>query len=76
VYTQYSIPAVVFSGQQHAGLEVLQLVFDAVKTPDDAFRFILILEFFRDLDQFRYLLKLIRKLAVSIQTVLKRLLLF
>ena len=76
MYAQYSIPAVVFSGQQHAGLEVLQLVFDAVKTPDDAFRFILILEFFRDLDQFRYLLKLIRKLVVSVQTVFKGLLLF
>ena len=76
MYAQYSIPAVVFSGQQHAGLEILQLVFDAVKTPDDAFRFILILEFFRDLDQFRYLLKLIRKLVVSVQTVFKGLLLF
>jgi hypothetical protein len=76
MYAQYSIPAVVFSGQQHAGLEILQLVFDAVKTPDDAFRFILILEFFRDLDQFRYLLKLIRKLVVSIQTVFKGFLLF
>jgi hypothetical protein len=76
MYAQYSIPAVVFSGQQHAGLEILQLVFDAVKTPDDAFRFILILEFFRDLDQFRYLVKLVRKLAVGIQTVFKGFLLF
>jgi hypothetical protein len=76
MYAQYSIPAVVFSGQQHSGLEVFKLIPDAVKAPDDCFCFIFILEFFRDLDQFRYLLQLIRNLAVSIQTVLKRLLLF
>jgi hypothetical protein len=76
MYAQYSIPAVVFSGQQHARLEVLKLIFDAVKTPDDCFGFILILELFRDLDQFRDLLKLIRKIVVGIQTVLERLLFF
>jgi hypothetical protein len=76
MYAQYSIPAVVFSGQQHAGLKIFQFVFDAVKAFDDVFRFILVLEFFRDLDQFRYLVKLVRKLAVGIQTVFKGLLLF
>ena len=76
MYAQYSIPAVVFSGQQHARLEVLEFIFDAVKAPDDCSGFILVFEFFRNLDQFRYLLKLIRKLAVSVQTVFQGLLLF
>ena len=76
MYAQYSIPAVVFSGQQHTCLEVFKLIFDAVKTHDDCFGFILILELFRDLDQFRDLLKLIRKVVVGVQTVLERLLFF
>jgi hypothetical protein len=76
MYAQYSIPAVVFPGQQHTCLEVFKLIFDAVKTPDDCFGLIFVLEFFRDLDQFRDLLKLIRKLAVSVQTVFQGLLLF
>ena len=76
MYAEYSISAVVFSGQQHAGLEVFKFVFDAVKTSDHAFRFILVLEFFRDLDQFGYFVKLVRKLIVQIQTVFQRLFLF
>jgi hypothetical protein len=74
VYTQYSIPAVVFSGQQHTGLEIFKLIPDAVKALYDALRFFLILELFRDLDQLRYLLKLISEFVVRVKSVLEGLL--
>ena len=68
---EYSILAVVLAGQKHPGLEILKLVFDAVKAPDNRLSLVLILELFGDFDQFGYFVKLIRKFIVCIQAVLK-----
>ena len=76
MYAEYSIFAVVFSGQQHAGPEILQFVRDALKTSDHRFRFFLVFEFFRDLDQFRYLIKFFRQPVIQSEPVLEDLFLF
>ena len=47
MYAQYTVLAVVFSGQQHVCLEVFQLIRKSGEACDNALRFVLILKFFR-----------------------------
>ena len=76
MYAKYSIPAVVFSGQQHACLELFKILSYAGKAFYDAFRFLLILELLSYLNQFRYFFQLARQLVVRVQAVFERLLFF
>ena len=76
MYTQYSIFAVVFSGQQHLCPEILKLIADLLKTPDHCFRFFGVIKLLSDLDQFRYLFQFRAKPVICAEPVFERLFFF
>ena len=76
MYTQYSIFAVVFSGQQHLRPEILKFIADLLKTSDHCFRFFFVIKLLSDLDQFRYLVQFRAQPVICAESVLERLFFF
>ena len=75
MYAEYTVFAVVFSGQQHVCLELLKLIGKPVEDSDDILCFILIFELFRYINKLRKIFRFRSEPLIQAELVLKRLLL-
>ena len=75
MYAEYTVLAVVFSGQEHVCLEIFKLIRKLAEACDNALRFVLILQFFRYIYKLGKFIRLRSQSFIQTKFVLKRLLL-
>ena len=73
MYAQYTVLAVVFSGQKHVRLQVFQFIRKPVEDRDNILRFVFILQFFRYIYKVRKFIRLKRESFIQTEFVLKSL---